>query len=178
MGNQLGTKAARSWTRCPNDLHLKGLSQWMTVHIKISLKYWTYQLISGKMKANQRQDNESPHKISLIPKLSSNDKSLSHLCMLLLLSINVFSPTALLSSSTSRTMSPCLSLALFLSLALLLCSDAVNRPVAWLQILLPNRHKSSPEREAGRMMCCIIKRAVVPKGMMERSKRAREKTER
>lgn len=107
----------------------------------------------------------------------SSDKSLSHLCVFPLLSINVFKPIALLSISTSLAMPPCLfhlSSSFPLSPTLLLCSDAVNRPLARLQILQPNRHKSSPEREAGRMMCCIIKRAVRPRGMMERSKRTGE----
>lgn len=105
----------------------------------------------------------------------SSDTSLSHLYVSQLLSINVFKPIALLSISTSLAMPPCLfhlSSSFPLSQALLLCSDAVNRPLAWLQILPPNRHKSSPEREASRMMCCIIKRAVLPEGMMERSERA------
>lgn len=101
----------------------------------------------------------------------SSEKSLSHLYVSLLLSINVFKPIALLSISTSLTMPPCifhLSSSFSLSQALLLCSDAVNRPLAWLQILPPNRHKSSLEREASRMMCCIIKRAVLPEGMIEK----------
>lgn len=105
----------------------------------------------------------------------------SCLCMSLLLSINVSDLTALLSISTSLAMPACLfhlSGSFPLSQPLLLCSDAVNRPLAWLQILPPNRHKSSLEREASRTMCCIIKRAVLPKGMMERSKRAGETTER
>ena len=110
----------------------------------------------------------------------SSDKSLSRIYVSLLLSINVFEPTALLSISTSLPMPPCLfhlSSSSPLSQALLLCSDAVNRPLAWLQILPPNRHKSSPEREASRMICCIIKRAVLPEGMMERSERERERAE-
>lgn len=68
-----------------------------------------------------------------------------------------------------------------LSLSLRLSCCAAMRWIdllAWLQILPPNRHKSSPEREASRMMCCIIKRAVLPEGMTERSERAGEKTER
>lgn len=95
-----------------------------------------------------------------------------------LLSINVFKPTALLSSSTSPTTPPCLSHPFPLSLYLgLSCCAAMQwiDCLAWLQILLPNRHKSSPEREANRTMCCIIKSAVLPGGITARSERARGK---
>lgn len=58
-------------------------------------------------------------------------------------------------------MSPCffpsLSLPLFQSLSwAALCSDAVNRPLAWLQTLLPNRHKSSLERKRPAGWCAAL----------------------
>lgn len=86
-------------------------------------------------------------------------RTASHLYMSLLLSINVFIATALLSITTSAAMSPHLfdtSSPFPLSQALLLCSDAVNRPLAWLQILLLNRHKSSQEREGPAGWCAAL----------------------
>lgn len=67
-----------------------------------------------------------------------------------------------------------LTLSLYRGLSCCAAMRWIDR-LAWLQILPPNRHKSSPEREANRTMCCIIKSAVLPGGITARSERARGK---
>lgn len=99
----------------------------------------------------------------------------------LLLSINALSPLHSCPSLPHWSCHHVFSISLALSLSHRLSCCAVMQWIellAWLQILPPNRHKSSPEREASRTMCCIIKRAVLPEGIMERSKGAGERTDR
>lgn len=97
-----------------------------------------------------------------------------------LLSINVFKPTVLLSISTSPTTPPCLSHpSNSFPLSRLSCCAAMQwiDRLAWLQILPPNRHKSSPEREPTGRCAALLKVLSYPRELQREAKEQEGKEE-